>query len=65
MVDNAADDGEQEYHPLTHSPMDKMSAILADDIFKFIFGNENEWIPIQISLKFVPDGSIDNNPALV
>ena len=42
-----------------------MAAILADDIFKCIFLNENDRIPIQISLKFVPDGTIDNNPALV
>ena len=31
-----------------------MTAILADDIFKCIFLNENDIIPIQISLKFVP-----------
>ena len=28
------------------------------------FLNENVWIPIEISLKFVPKGSINNNPAL-
>ena len=39
---------------LTHLPMDKMAAILADDIFKCIFLNENDRISIQISLKFVP-----------
>ena len=37
----------------------------ADDIFKCIFLNENVWIPIKISLKFVPKGPIDNIPALV
>ena len=37
----------------------------ADDIFKCIFLNENVWIPIQISLKFVPQGPINNIPALV
>ena len=37
----------------------------ADDIFKFIFLNENVWIPIKISLKFVPKGPINNIPALV
>ena len=37
----------------------------ADDIFKLIFVNENIWIPIKISLKFVPKGSINNIPALV
>ena len=36
----------------------------ADDMFKCIFLNENIWIPIEISLKFVPKGSINNNPAL-
>ena len=37
----------------------------ADDIFKCIFLNENVWIPIKISLKFIPKGPINNNPALV
>ena len=37
----------------------------ADAIFKCIFFNENVWIPIKISLKFVPKGSIDNIPAMV
>ena len=37
----------------------------ADDIFKCIFVNENVWIPIKISLKFVPKGPINNMPALV
>ena len=36
-----------------------------DDIFKCIFLNENVWISIEISLKFVPKGQINNNPALV
>ena len=38
---------------------------LADDIFKCIFLNENVWIPIKISLKFVPKDPINNIPALV
>ena len=42
-----------------------MVAILADDIFKCIFVNENDRIPFQITLKFVLDGPIDNNQALV
>ena len=37
----------------------------ADDTFKCIFLNENVWIPIKISLKFVPQGPINNIPALV
>ena len=50
---------------LTHLPLDKMAAILPDDIFKCISLNENDIIPIQISLKFVPKSPIDNKPALV
>ena len=37
----------------------------ADDMFKWIFLNENVWIPIEISLKFVPKGPINNIPALI
>ena len=37
----------------------------ADDIFKCIFLNENEWILPRISLKFVPEVWINNIPALV
>ena len=37
----------------------------ADDIFKCIFLNENVWISIKMSLKFVPKGPINNIPALV
>ena len=37
----------------------------ADDIFKWIFLNKNLWIPIKISLTFVPQGPINNIPALV
>ena len=36
-----------------------------DDIFKWIFLNENVWISINISLKFVPRGPINNIPTLV
>ena len=36
-----------------------------DDIFKWIFANENVSITIKISLKFVPKGSINNIRALV
>ena len=42
-----------------------MAAILADDIFKSIFLDENDRILIQISLKFVPRSPIDNKPVLV
>ena len=37
----------------------------ADDTLKCIFLNENVRISIKISLKFVPKGPINNNPALV
>ena len=42
-----------------------MAAILADNIFKHIFLNDNIRISIQISLKFVPKGLIDDKSALV
>ena len=35
-----------------------------DDIFKCIFLNENLWITIKMSLKFVNKGPIDDVPAL-
>ena len=37
----------------------------ADNVFKCNFLNENVWIPIKMSLKFVPKGPINNIPALV
>ena len=37
-----------------------------DDIFKWIFLNENIWISINVSLlKFIPKGPINNIPTLV
>ena len=36
-----------------------------DGIFKCIFLNENLWYLNKIPLKFVPDGPINNTPALV
>ena len=42
-----------------------MTNILADDIFKCIFLNENVRIFIKISLKFVPGCPIDNTPGLI
>ena len=35
-----------------------------DDLFKCIFFDENLWTSINISLKFVPKGPINNIPAL-
>ena len=40
----------------------QMATKFADDIFKCIFLNENVWIEIKISLKFVPKGTINNIP---
>ena len=48
-----------------HLHLAKMAAILAYDIFNYIFLNENDRILIQISLKYVPRSSIDNKSALV
>ena len=42
-----------------------MAAVLTYDNFKCIFLNENDIIPVQISLKFAPRSPIDNKPALV
>ena len=50
---------------LTQLPLDNMAAILADDIFKSIFVNENDRVPNLISLKFVPRSPIGNKSALV
>ena len=36
----------------------------ADDVFRCIFANEKFHILIKTSLRFVPKGPIDNNPAL-
>ena len=42
-----------------------MAAVSADDIFKCIFVNEEFYILIKISLKFVPKDLINNDPSLV
>ena len=49
----------------THLPLDKMAAILADDMFKCIFLNENICISNKISLKYVLWVFIDNRSVLV
>ena len=53
------------YIPLSTMRPRKNGRHFADDIFKCIFLNENVWIPIEISLMFVPKGPIDNIPSLV
>ena len=42
-----------------------MDTISQTTFSKYIFWNENVWILINISLKFVPKGPINNMPALV
>ena len=54
-----------EHNCFTHLPLDKMAAILAENIFKLIFYNVKDRILIQISLKFDSRSPIDNEPALV
>ena len=54
------------YRSLTHWGQDKLHGRhFPDDIFTRIFFNENVWISIKISLKFVPKGPINNIPSLV
>ena len=47
------------------SPPGQNSRHFADDIFRCVFVNEKFYILIEISLKFVPKGPINNIPALV
>ena len=48
------------------SPHEQNGRHFADDILSWIFVNEKLCIlKIKISMKFVPKGPIDNNPALV
>ena len=42
-----------------------MTATLADDTLKCNSWNENVWIQNKTYLKFIPNDSINNNPALV
>ena len=53
------------YRTLTHLTLDKQATILADGNFKCIFLNENDRIPIRISLTHIAMSQIVNNPALV
>ena len=50
---------------LTDLPLDNVATIVADSIFGGISVIEKFCILIKISLKFVPKGPIDKNPALV
>ena len=42
-----------------------MTRHFAGDIFKRTLVGENIWISIKMSLKFVPESLINNNPVLV
>ena len=50
---------------LTHWGLDKMAAMFQTTFWKAFAWNENIWILIKISLKFVPIGLIDNKWELV
>ena len=60
-------------HPIAHMqklefnsfPPGQNGCRFTDDIFRGIVVNEKCGILMEISLKFVPKGPIDNNPALV
>ena len=49
---------------LTRLPLEKYGRHFADDIFICIFMNETFCILVKISQKFVPNGPIDNKPAM-
>ena len=54
----------QSNYPFTSTPRQN-GRRFAGDIFKWVLLNENIWLSIKISLKFVPMGLINNIPALV
>ena len=53
------------WQKLYHHHKDLHSCHFPDNIIKCIFLNENIWISIEISLKFVPRGPINNIPAFI
>ena len=54
FTDNFCRDEMSELIYVTHLPLDKIAAIFRRDIFKRIFLNKNNRIPIPMSLKLVP-----------
>ena len=50
---------------LTVLALSNHAHVLPDDIFRYIFVNAKFCILIKMSLKFAPNGPIDNNPAFV
>ena len=55
----------ENMHFFYSSPSGQNGRYFADDIFKCIFINEKFCILIQISMKFVPKGPIDNKATFV
>ena len=53
------------WNELTNMRLEQNGCHFADNIFRCIFLKENVWISVEISLKFVPRGPINNIPALV
>ena len=58
-------DGYPLYRPFNSLRPRQNGRYFTDDTFKRIFWNENVWISIKISLKFVSKGPINNIPVLV
>ena len=58
-------EGCSKHMAITHMKPEQNGWHLTDDTFKHILLNKNYCILIEISLKFVPKGPIDNNSALV
>ena len=55
----------KRHYILTHWGRDNIAAISQTTLSNGFSLNKNVWISIKISLKFVPQGQIDNIPALV
>ena len=60
-TDGASESGGDE----TALRMGQIGGHFPGDIFKYIFLNENVYISIKISMKFGPNGPINNIPAMV
>ena len=56
---------ESPWWPINSTPRGQNGHHFADNMFRCIFVNEKFCILIESSLKFVPKGPIDDNPALV
>ena len=65
LMSNAATCGDKNGNAINSSPQGQNGRRFADNIFRLTFVNEKFGILRKNSLKFVPKGPIDNNPALV